>query len=135
MYGCLDWLASEGKEEEEEEEVREAGQALPPTANLLSLRVRHCSLSHQSPTCLDTHRPGFTLKRLLLLSCFFLFLWLSVHSLVHALLLVSALKHTREEGVRGGASRGRGIEGPCVKTEKSDPMPCGQTDCYKPNQM
>ena len=52
MYGCSAGLGGEGEEEEEEGE--EARGALPPTANLLSLRVRHCSLSHQSPTC-STH--------------------------------------------------------------------------------
>lgn len=55
MYGCVAELRSEGEEEEREEweEEVESG-APPPTANLLSLRVRHCSLSHQSPTCAHT---------------------------------------------------------------------------------
>lgn len=52
MYGSLAELGSEG--DEEEEEGAEAGGALPPTANLLLLRVRHCSLSHQSTTCSHT---------------------------------------------------------------------------------
>lgn len=53
MYGCSAGQGSKG-EEEEKEEGEEARGALPPTANLLSLRVRHCSLSHQSPTCSHT---------------------------------------------------------------------------------
>lgn len=53
LYGCSTRLGSQGEEEEKEEE--EAPGALPPAAALLSLRVRHCSLSHQRPTCPHTH--------------------------------------------------------------------------------
>lgn len=53
MYGCLAGQGS--KREEERDEVGEVEGALPPAANLLSLCVRHCSLSHQSPTCSRTH--------------------------------------------------------------------------------
>lgn len=52
VYGCLAVLGSKGEKEKEEGE--EAWGALPPTATLLSLRVRHCSVSHQSPTCSHT---------------------------------------------------------------------------------
>lgn len=57
LYGCSTGLGSEGEEEEEEEdegEGEEAPGAMPPAAALLSLRVRHCSLSHQTPTCPHT---------------------------------------------------------------------------------
>lgn len=53
MYGCLAGPGSEGEEGEDKGE--EARGALPPTASLLSLRVRHCSLSHPSPTCSHTY--------------------------------------------------------------------------------
>lgn len=56
MYGCLAGQGSKGEEEKGKGE--EVGGALPPTANLLSLRVRHCSLSHQNRTCL--HRRTVT---------------------------------------------------------------------------
>lgn len=52
MYGCRAGLGNKGQEEEGQE-VRGAP---PPTASLLSLCVRHCSLSHQSPTCSQAHR-------------------------------------------------------------------------------
>lgn len=51
LNGCSTRLGSEGEEEEgEEDEGEEVPGALPPAASLLSLRVRHCSLSHQTPT-------------------------------------------------------------------------------------
>lgn len=48
MYGCLAGPGSKGEEEEEKEEGKGAP---PPTANLLLLHGRHCSLSHKIPTC------------------------------------------------------------------------------------
>lgn len=53
MNGCSTGLGSEDEEEEDGEE-EEAPGALPPAAALLSLRVRHRSLSHQTPTCPHT---------------------------------------------------------------------------------
>lgn len=50
MYGCSTRPGSEGEEEEEEE----APGPLPPAAALLSLRVSHCSVSHEMPTCSHT---------------------------------------------------------------------------------
>lgn len=66
LYGCSTGLGSKGEEEEEEEVVgekeEEASGALPPAAALLSLRVRHCSLSHQMPTCPHTLAPVRVLR-------------------------------------------------------------------------
>lgn len=57
VYGCLTGQGSKGEEEKGKGE--EVGGPLPPTAILLSLRVRHCSVSHQNRTCSHTR----TIKR------------------------------------------------------------------------
>lgn len=149
MYGRLAGLGSKGEEEVEEGE--EAGGAPPPTANLLSLRVRHCSLSHQSPTCSHTHtytkmhtegnltrtlvhskceglllcQEASALPRTSLVPLVFSFFFSSLRSLslsqVYALLLVSSVKDERKGGARGEA-RGRGREGPCVRM--GEKLPC-----------
>lgn len=136
VYGCSAGLGSKGKEKKEE--VWEVRGAPPPTANLLLLCVRHCSLSHQSPTCSHTRavkctesnlththlctasvRPCASVVPLVVSWSLFLFppfLLLSL-SQVHALLLVSSLKDKREGGgewwTRG--AKGRGRAGPCVR--------------------
>lgn len=139
VYGCLAVLGSKGEKEKEEGE--EAWGALPPTATLLSLRVRHCSVSHQSPTCSHTSTVKYVQRgvshkhtslrffsRMLVfaLYVFSLSCLLSSLSQVHTLLLVSCQRFKKKKK-KGGEDKGRGREGPCVRMEKIYPVPCGQT--------
>lgn len=118
MYGCSTRLGSEGEEEEEAEEEAEALGALPPAAALLSLRVSHCSVSHEMRTCshtlalvelrwgtlqhADTHlRSSGEQARP---RCFWSHLFFSPSCLcqVHTLLAVTSMDYKIKEGKEGG---------------------------------
>lgn len=142
MYGCSAGLGGEGEEDEEEEGERAPG-ALPPAAALLSLHVSHCSASHEMPTCshtlalenearlvlkhTDTHLrssgEGIYFRVRPRSFCSHLFF---SPSCVRQVLWVTSVDYKIKEGREGGREGG-GRKGPCVRMEKNDCAPCGQT--------